>query len=343
MRSTENEMKIENIRLAELPSFLPLGNVVIITDSLIHKLYGASFPEAPCIQVPQSEEAKSFENLQTVLAKFASLGVDRGWSVLAIGGGSISDLSGFAAHIWMRGIKCYYVPTTLLSMVDASIGGKNGIDFLGYKNSVGSFQEPECIFCDIAFLHSLPKMQFASGMAEVIKHAVISGEPYFGMLESLGPVDPACLEDTSLLGIVHESQHIKLSIVAGDPLENGQRRVLNLGHTFGHAVESVTGLPHGHSISIGLTLACRLSMARDGLKESEFSRIAALLQNAGLPTGPNDLPAALSPAEVFLKLKMDKKRQDSSVNFAMPLSIGKVVIERLPMDYLGDFLAEALT
>ncbi len=335
-------MKIEFINLKALPSVLPKKNLVIITDALLQKLYGAMFPEAPRILVPQSEEAKSFETLKMVLGELALLGVDRSWHVLAIGGGSVSDLSGFAAHIWMRGIKCHYIPTTLLSMVDASIGGKNGIDFLGYKNIVGSFQEPESIFCDMTFLHSLPKIQIASGMAEIIKHSIISGEPYFGMLESLGHIDVSCLDDSILYSVVHESQKIKLSIVAGDPLENGQRRILNLGHTFGHAIESSTSLPHGHSISIGLVLACQLSMQRGGMKKSEYSRIVSVLNNSGLPTDPTGLSDTLVPMDAVLKLRMDKKRQDSAVQFVMPVSIGNVVIERLDIDYLANFLVEAL-
>jgi 3-dehydroquinate synthase len=335
-------MNLEFLSLTGIAARLPDKKLVIMTDSLIQKLYGASFPESPVVLIPQSEEAKSFDALQRALGQFATLGVDRSWHTLAIGGGSISDVAGFASHIWMRGIGCSFAPTTLLSMVDASLGGKNGIDFLGFKNSVGSFQEPERIFCDISTLHSLPKAQFASGMAEVIKHAIISGEPYFGMLESLGGLDLLTLGDKDLFEIVSGSQKIKSGIVRDDPLEQGNRRVLNLGHTFGHAVESATGLPHGHSISIGMLLACELSLRKGFLDESDYLRIRALLGKANLPKDLAELPRGLDPRAVASKLLMDKKRQDSEMHFVLPLSIGRVIVDRISVSHLELFLSEVL-
>ena len=335
-------MNVEFLSLAGIAAKLPEKKLVIITDSLIQKLYGASFPKGPAVLLPQSEEAKSFEVVQKALGQFVSLGVDRSWHTLAIGGGSVSDVAGFLSHVWMRGIGCSFAPTTLLSMVDAALGGKNGIDFLGFKNAVGSFQEPERLFCDIPTLHSLPKVQFASGMAEVIKHAIIAGENYFSMLESFEKLDLSALSDKNLFSIISGSQKIKSGIVQDDPLEKGKRRVLNLGHTFGHAVESVKGLPHGHSIAIGMLLACELSLRKGSLTETDYLRIKTLLGKANLPSDLAELSSSLAPRELSSKLMMDKKRLDSEMHFVLPLSIGRVIVDQVSVKYLDLFLSEVL-
>jgi 3-dehydroquinate synthase len=163
-------------RIRESFGDLPL---LIVTDCRLAEIFGTCFPASRTLIVPEGEKAKSWEALSDLLAGFVNLGVDRSWNLLALGGGSVSDLAGLASHIWMRGISFFCAPTTLLSMVDASLGGKNGIDFMGFKNVLGSFQRPKTIFCDVSALLSLDSTQFASGMAEAIKHAVIDGEPYF--------------------------------------------------------------------------------------------------------------------------------------------------------------------
>ena len=333
--------------IPEICTYFGKSTHLVVTDSRLAGAFGRHFPGASILVVPEGEKAKSWESLSTLLEGFVRLGVDRSWKILALGGGSVSDLAGFAAHIWMRGIPFSCAPTTLLSMIDASLGGKNGIDFRSYKNVLGSFQRPERVFCDVSTLSSLDPKQFASGMAEAVKHAVIAGEPYFSLLESLlaeggGPGSfshEACRQE-SLERLVSGSQEIKLAIVAADPLEKGRRRVLNLGHSFGHALELETGLAHGFAVSLGMSLALLYSLRKGLIEAGECSRILDLLSGFGLPVDLSILSDGEMRARVASSLAMDKKREGETMYFALPRSIGTVEIARVPVAELRFFLEE---
>ncbi|MFA6366725.1 MAG: 3-dehydroquinate synthase family protein [Candidatus Hydrogenedentales bacterium] len=350
------------------------SNTLIVTDHKILSLYGSSFPDCHYALIPEGEAAKSWGTLLDLYGHCADLGVDRNWNILAIGGGSVSDIAGFLAHTWMRGIGFSVVPTTLLAMTDAALGGKNGLDFKGYKNVVGSFQLPDNVFCDIETLRTLDAQQFASGMAEVVKHAIIDGENYFSFLEMALPskkdgvgartgdeevgssgFDHAACPSSLLLHMVSESQRVKLSIVERDPKESGERRILNLGHTFGHAVELVSGIPHGYAVSIGIALACSFSLKRNEMKPVAARRILSLLAGYGLPVDPGTLafetkkivPAGSGPnarkdywGSVADALFMDKKREGGYMNLVIPLDIGVVNVEKIEIDELKAFLDE---
>jgi len=350
------------------------SKTLIVTDRKIQSLFGSSFPDCRFALIPEGESAKSWETLLELYGCCADLEVDRNWNILAIGGGSVSDIAGFLSHTWMRGIGFSVVPTTLLAMTDAALGGKNGLDFKGYKNVVGSFQLPANIFCDIETLRTLDAQQFASGMAEVIKHAIIDGENYFSFLEKALPpkkdgasakmeneaagspcFDHAACPSSLLLHMVSESQRVKLSIVERDPKESGERRILNLGHTFGHAVELVSGIPHGYAVSIGIALACFFSLKRNEMKPVVARRILNLLGGYGLPVDPGSLafeagrivPAGLRPnarkdywGRVADALFMDKKREGGYMNLVIPQNIGVVKIEKIEIDELKAFLDE---
>jgi 3-dehydroquinate synthase len=322
--------------------------LLVVTDERLAELFGRSFSGSKLLVVPEGERAKSWHSLSSLFDDFVRLGVDRSWNLLALGGGSVSDLAGFAAHLWMRGISFSCAPTTLLAMVDASLGGKNGVDFRGYKNALGSFQRPECIFCDVSALSSLDPVQFASGLAEAVKHAVIDGESYFSFLESLlaegggaGAFShPRCGAE-SLKRLVTESQRIKLAIVDADPFEKGRRRVLNLGHSFGHALELETGLPHGFSVSLGMALALRYALRGGLIEDDERSRILRLLAGFGLPVDLSLLADGALRARVSASLFMDKKREGATMNFVLPRGIGHVETARIPVEALRSFLEEA--
>jgi 3-dehydroquinate synthase len=324
--------------------------LLVVTDSRLAELFGGSFSGSKLLIVPEGEKAKSWDSLSTLFEGFVSLGVDRSWKLLALGGGSVSDLAGFAAHLWMRGISFSCAPTTLLSMVDASLGGKNGVDFRGHKNVLGSFQRPERIFCDVSALSSLDSVQFASGMAEAIKHAVIDGESYFSFIESLlaegggaGAFSHAACRSESLKHLVAESQRIKLAIVDADPFEKGKRRVLNLGHSFGHALELETGLPHGYAVSLGMALALRYSLRNGLVGDDVSSRILRLLEGFGLPVDLSFLADGALRARVAASLFMDKKREGKTMNFVLPRTIGDVDVVKIPVEELRLFLEEAWT
>jgi 3-dehydroquinate synthase len=330
-------------RLSELQGHIDPGRTLLVTDERIDALFGAAFPPCPVHRVPEGEAAKSLSSLEVLYRRLAGLDADRTWTILSIGGGSVSDLAGFAAHTWMRGIRFMAAPTTLLAMCDAALGGKNGVDLDGFKNVVGSFHLPELLFCDVECLRTLPEEQFVSGLAEATKHAVLDGEEHFAFLESCAAQHVAGLafrdfSDGELRRIVEESQKVKLLVVARDPKESGERRKLNLGHTFGHAIESVSGLPHGHSVSLGMVLVCRFAEQAGMLKTEDSARIRRLLSAFGLPVRHPVLQERRE--EIARALFMDKKREGGTMNLVLPRSIGQVEVMKLPVDSLAAFLSE---
>ena len=250
-------------------------------------------------------------------------------------------------------------------MTDAALGGKNGVDFQGYKNIIGSFHMPKAVFCDIDTLRTLDAIQFESGMAEVIKHAIIDGEGYFSFLEdclaSYGDekgFNYGSCPASVLRRMVSESQKVKLGIVERDPKESGERRILNLGHTFGHAIEIVGGFPHGHAVSLGIALASSFSLKNGWMGEQKATRILALLKGFGLPVDVSEalaahsnLPAAgrgISGSKDFLArvedaLVMDKKREGAHMNLVVPRDIGDVRIEKIAVTELKAFLGGVLS
>ncbi|MEI6386841.1 MAG: 3-dehydroquinate synthase family protein [Spirochaetota bacterium] len=258
----------------------------IIADSLVLRVFGSLLPPGPRIEVPRGESAKSLETLEAVWDSFLELGLDRSSMVLAVGGGATSDLAGLASSTWMRGLPFEYAPTTLLAMVDASVGGKTGIDFRGRKNLVGTFSQPRRVHCDVAFLDSLDELQFASGMAEAIKHAVLAGGAYAAFVEGLGGVRPRASTASgraALEALVLGSIEIKAGIVSRDERESGERRLLNLGHSIGHALEAILGIPHGHAVAAGLASEARLGIILGHGDRPTLDRLLGLLSAWKLP------------------------------------------------------------
>jgi 3-dehydroquinate synthase len=334
------------------------AKTVLVTDATIMRIHGVDFPKCPVVLVERGEEAKSLASLESLYGRFLELGLGRDGTVLAVGGGSVSDLAGFAASTWLRGVDFGFAPTTLLAMVDASVGGKNGVDFRGVKNLVGSFSQPRFVRMDVSLLDSLPDLEFASGMAEVIKHAVIAGGDYFELVAASAPKAEDSAPDAadrssrpaseSLERIVAGSVELKAAIVARDEREAGERRVLNLGHSAGHGIEAATGLPHGHSVAAGLGTACRLAVARGGLDRADCDRITRLLEAWALPSSiaaaallarREDGPALRKA--IVSAIASDKKRLGGDILMALPRAIGQVPIEAVPLSDLQAFVMEA--
>jgi 3-dehydroquinate synthase len=270
---------------------------IIVADSLTRGFIPPAFSSCPVVVVPRGEAAKTLAGLESLYSAFLDAGVDRDWTVVAIGGGSVSDLAGFAASTWLRGIDFGFVPTTLLAMVDASIGGKNGVDFGGYKNLVGTINRPRFILCDTAVLGSLPAEALSSGLAEMVKHGIIEGAGHLEALEAVcssGLPQPASLTD-----LIRRSAQLKTSIAGADEREKGQRMKLNLGHTIGHAVEALTGLPHGHCVAVGTR--CGLQAGHQGChhrwcwwyrrEENRNRRCRQQRCRKGFPASGKDRPA----------------------------------------------------
>jgi 3-dehydroquinate synthase len=301
----------------------------ILTDHNIDRLYGRRFPQvAGVITIGTGEAVKTLETVRGIYEKLIALEADRSAFLLGIGGGIVCDIAGFAAATYLRGIRFALVPTTLLAQIDAAIGGKNGVNFHGFKNMVGTFRQPEFVLSDIAFLKTLPGREVRSGLAEMVKHAVIADPAMFSFLEknwrAALALDPEVMEK-----LVHDAVVVKADVVNLDETETGERRKLNFGHTLGHAVEKTTGVPHGEAVSIGMIAASRLSVGLGLLPPADLERIEALLIKLELPVR---LPSNLE--KLLQALKKDKKREGEMIRFVLLKRIGETVIEEIPIEKL---------
>lgn len=310
-------------REASLRDNLPYENFVIVTDENVATLYIDQMKETigesvPWIVLHAGEQFKTLNTISILWHSFLQHGLDRKSMVIALGGGVIGDLAGFAASTYMRGIGWMGIPTTLLSMVDASLGGKTGFDLPEGKNLIGSFYPPKLVLADPSLLHTLPERELRSGMAEVVKHGIISDPELFTLCTRGLEWVNAHLEE-----IVKRAMAVKIKVIEEDPYEKGFRATLNLGHTVGHAVELVSKfqLRHGEAISIGLVTEARfaeqIGLAQKGLT----AQITSVLSGLGLPTS---IPANLPREEILRAMRVDKKKNATSIRFALPVDIGNV-------------------
>ncbi|NDV60836.1 3-dehydroquinate synthase [Puniceicoccales bacterium CK1056] len=303
--------------------------LAVITDASVAREQAAfvehAFGDLPVLVLPSGESTKAFHHLEHCANFLAEVGLDRGGRIFALGGGVIGDLAGFAAASFYRGIGFYQIPTTLLAMVDSSVGGKTGINLTAGKNLVGAFHQPLCVFADLDTLLSLPKREFNAGMAEVIKHGLLADEELFTLLES-GPRLEASSED--LPAIIRRNCGIKAGVVSADEREEsgqGGRALLNLGHTFGHAIEAVAGYGtylHGEAIAIGLVLACQFSERLGNIDSATVDRAVPLLQKYDLPVR---LRKPLPLDSLLAAVRKDKKSRAGSLRFVALEKIGKAV------------------
>lgn len=283
--------------------------------------------EAATLIIPGGESCKTIEGLENIWSFFVSHRLDRRSLVIAVGGGALSDLVGFAAATFMRGIAYVPVPTTLLAQVDASIGGKSGINFGGAKNILGAIKQPVGIVVDIDALQTLPARDLRSGFAEVLKHGLIFDRAYFELVSSRD-----CLTWTpdELVEIVFRSCEIKRDVVEADETEQGVRKNLNFGHTLGHAIEALAiaehlSITHGEAISIGMHAASLISCRHGLLSTAEFSLILAGLQRVGLPT---HVPTAMSTNKLIDLIKLDKKNVGGKTRWSLLKGIGNAIFDQ---------------
>jgi 3-dehydroquinate synthase len=311
--------------IENLGRLLPAGRTVVITDGNVHRLYQERFPEAAVLSIGSGEGVKSLETVQELYRALLELEVDRSTFILGIGGGIVCDVTGFVASTFMRGLRFGFVATTLLAQVDASVGGKNGVNLEGYKNLVGTFNQPEFVLCDLRLLQSLPPAEAVNGLAEVVKHALIADAALFTFLEA-NAAGALALEPAVIERLVRDSVLIKSAVVGRDERETGERRKLNFGHTFGHALERVSGLSHGEAVSVGMALATELSVRRGRLGAPERERIARLLRALKLPCA-----APADPGRVMDAVLRDKKRRAEVIHFVTLAEIGRAVVEEIPI------------
>ncbi|MCK4765157.1 MAG: 3-dehydroquinate synthase [Candidatus Aminicenantes bacterium] len=330
--------------LENLKKYLPKRKTVIITDKNVNRLYAGQFPSLPKIVIGTGEKIKTLQTIEYIFDKLLQLEIDRSSYILGIGGGIVCDITGFAASTYMRGVGFGFVSSTLLSQVDASVGGKNGVNFRGYKNMVGVFNQPDFVICDPAMLKTLPKKELANGFAEIVKHACLSSGDLFDFLENnyeaALTLDPAAIEK-----LVYDSVAIKSAVVNRDEKEKGERRKLNFGHTLGHALEKTRGLSHGEAVSAGMVFAAGLSVRKGLLEEAAAVRLKQLLEKFNLPTKidpAKNAPGGILPGgemdKILDALKKDKKREGAGIHFVLLKSPGEVVIEEIPISELAEVI-----
>jgi 3-dehydroquinate synthase len=323
------------------------GKAVIITDTTVGGLYAEALErglasadfKVTVLEVPPGEEQKTLANAGRLYQRMAEAFAERTSPVLALGGGVIGDLAGFVAATYMRGVPLVQVPTTLLAMADSSIGGKTAVDHADLKNMVGAFYQPGLVVADLDTLKTLPREELCNGMAEIIKHAAIKDRGLLDFLEE--NMERAMRLDTAVLeNILEKNVRIKASVVAADEKESDLRRILNFGHTVGHAVEAVTDfrIKHGQAVAIGMVAAAKISRRLDMLNEADAIKLEAVIGQAGLPV---KLPALnRDEKERLLDLiRHDKKVRDDKIIFVLLKSLGNAVIsDKVSVGLIGEVL-----
>ncbi len=308
--------------------------LIVITDRNVGRLYEDRLKAYDRIEIGTGEKAKTLDTVRTIYEKFLDHKVDKSFFVVGVGGGIVTDVTGFTASTYMRGIRFGFVPTTFLAQVDASIGGKNGVNLKGLKNMIGTIRQPEFCLIDFSFLKTLSREQIISGMAEVVKSGAISDRRLFEYVEGHHR-EIVSLDEQKLERAVASTISVKVNFVERDETENWERMKLNFGHTIGHAVEKVAKIPHGYAIGIGMIAAANLSTARGLLPSEESERIKTLLSNIGLPTG-----IEADCDEVFEGISMDKKSLGNSINMVLLSRIGSATIVKIRKEELKRTLQE---
>ncbi|NTU42480.1 MAG: 3-dehydroquinate synthase [Nitrospirales bacterium] len=309
--------------------------VAVISNPTVFGLYGAQvmdslekagFQPFPVL-IPDGEGYKDYFWSYHILTELLKNGLDRKSCLIALGGGVIGDITGFAASIYMRGIPFIQVPTTLLSQVDSSVGGKTGVNHLSGKNMIGTFYQPKLVWIDMDVLKTLPKRELLCGIAEVIKYGVIWDSSFFSFLEDRrGEI--LALDPEAMAHIIRRSCEIKAEVVSHDERESGLRAILNYGHTIGHAIETETGYTrfnHGEGVAMGMYLEARLSSVMGFFDAAKVERIRQIHDSYGLPSL---LPVGLGPERMLSHISLDKKTEGGRMTFILPEEIGKVRIEK---------------
>ena len=316
--------------------------ILIVKDSMVpneiletlHNALSNSQPmEIKTLEIETNEKTKSFEGLLPIFEVLNTNKFNRDCLLIGLGGGITTDMVGFVAASYLRGVDLIQIPTTLLSQVDAAIGGKTGINFAGSKNNIGAFYQPKLVLMDIDCLKSLSKSDFTDGIAEIIKHSLIADKNLFTKLENIF-FNNKELSDEDLIQIVYESSLIKAFVVSNDEKEKGDRALLNFGHTYGHAfeaIQSLEGFSHGQAVGLGMICASHLSFLLKKISSEEFERVKNLIKSAGLP---HKLPENFDVNDFIEAMSRDKKILDKKLRFITLRGLGSAEITEDPPEDL---------
>ncbi len=310
--------------------------VIIITDENLAHHYANKFMDYKTIVVKAGEEYKQQATVDHVINELIKRNADRESILIGVGGGVITDITGYAASVYMRGIKFAFVPTSILAMVDACIGGKSGVDVGLYKNLVGVINHPEFLLYEYSFLKTLPQEEWINGFAEIIKHACIKDKQMFSFLEK-ETLERFQNYPKVIAKLIKQNVEIKYSIVSKDENETGDRKLLNFGHTIGHAVENIYKLSHGNAVSIGMAAACKISGDIKSFSSKEKERVLTLLKKYHLPVDLN-----FDKEKVWKVLLMDKKKSGDKMNFILLNKIGDAFVKPIPLAHLKNLFNQVL-
>jgi 3-dehydroquinate synthase len=309
------------------------GESVLLVDENVHRHFEAKFKKWRTIIIPSGEKYKVQSTVDGIIQQLIALGADRKTTLVGIGGGVATDITGYVASVYMRGIRFGFLPTTMLAMVDASIGGKNGIDVGVYKNMVGVIRQPAFLLYDQAFLTTIPEKEWRNGFAEIIKHAAIKDAVMFKQLE-LRDLSFFRKKKNEALQLIQRNALLKSKVVQIDEFEKNERRKLNFGHTLAHAIETPYNLLHGEAVSIGMVFASQLSQHLVGFKGHE--RLVKVIEQYSLPTS-----LKFDKQKAFDVLRSDKKKEADFMNFVLLEKIGKARIEKIPLRELNKYLVNS--
>ncbi len=313
-------------KFASIGKMVDKANAIYITDENVYALHQKQFKGKPTIVIPAGEAHKQQATVDFIIEALLNFGANRQSFLIGVGGGVVTDMVGYVAGIFMRGVQFGFVPTTILAMVDASIGGKNGIDVGVYKNIVGLIRQPAFILYDYSFLNSLPTYHWENGFAEIIKHAAIKDAM---MMKALNENNLAYYQKNkkALVELIQRNVAIKVKVVQKDEFEKGDRKLLNFGHTLGHAIENEHALLHGHAISIGMVYAAKISQVLQGFTGTGL--LIETLKKYGLPTAMH-----FNVEEAMEVMQKDKKNAKAGMQYVLLNKIGKGVYETIPMKTL---------
>ncbi|HYF33631.1 MAG TPA: 3-dehydroquinate synthase [Chitinophagaceae bacterium] len=317
---------------ATLGKLVDKKETVLVVDEKVFFNHAAKLKGWNVIVLKSGEEHKNQDTVDSIIDNLVSMQADRKTVLVGIGGGVVTDITGYVAAIYMRGLRFGFVPTTVLAMVDAAIGGKNGIDLGVYKNLVGTIRQPSFLLYDFSFLQSLPEAEWMNGFAEIIKHACIRDAAMFKILEQ-DSLDNMRKGRAVLKQLIERNAVLKTKLVQRDEFERGERRLLNFGHTLGHALEKLYELSHGQAVAIGMSYASVLSQKINGFKEA--ARVIELIEQYGLPAN-----IEFEKEKVFEVMRMDKKREKQEIHYVLLEKIGKGVVQPISIKQLEKFIGQ---
>ncbi len=334
--------------LSNTGTYLPVGvTPIIITDENIKALYGEKFPKGPVLTIGTGENIKTLATVEELLEKLIALSCDRGSFILGIGGGIVTDIVGFVASIFLRGVRFGFVSTSLLAQVDASVGGKNGVNLSAFKNMVGVFNQPEFVICDIDMLETLPKTEISNGLAEIVKHGLIYDAALLSFIED-NLQKALNLDQDTIFRLVADSVAIKSRVVQLDEREAGERRKLNFGHTIGHGIEKLdqeklhqqkpghTG--HGRAVSLGMVAAAMFSKKKGMIAQTDVDRITTLLKSLNLP-----VELDYKADQIIETASRDKKKQGNNLYFVFLEALGTARVEKIRYAEMNEFIRSVFT